>query len=111
MDLKRKEFWKTFLQVFLVSLVLGVMGTLVGYAWGRGYIILILIILNIYSFVEACRVCIIRAAIRDESVSRVTDYIFAFLRFFAIEIPPLIVTLWLVFLWIIFIWRETGYHG
>ena len=111
MDLKRKEFWKTFLRVFLVSLILGVMGTLIGSAWGSGFTILMLIILLIYSIVKACRVFKIRAAIRDELDTKETAYACATWRVIAIMIPPVIVMVWLGFVWIIFAALENGYHG
>ena len=111
MDLKRKEFWKTFLRVFLVSLILGVMGTLIGSAWGSGFTILMLIILLIYSIVKACRVFKIRAAIRDDLDTKETAYACATWRVIAIMIPPVIVMVWLGFVWIIFAALENGYHG
>ena len=109
MDLKRKEFWKTFLRVFLVSLILGVMGSFCHLFLGAFSFGVPILFLMIYGFVEARNVFETRAAIRDESVTRATDYLFAFLRFIAIIIPPAIVVVWLGIGW--FVWSFHGYHG
>ena len=111
MDLKRREFRKTLLRVFLVSLIIGVVGTLIGFVWDSGFIFFMLFILLIYSLVEACKVFKTRAAIRDESTTQEGDYIFAGLRFVVIMIPSIAVGAWLGFVLMIFVAWENGYHG
>ena len=112
MDLKRKKFWLTLLRVFLVSLIWGVVGTWGGIACRSSLLFLFLsIILIIYGLVEACKVFKTRAAIRDESVTREADYLFAVLRFIVILILPVAVGLWLGVMWFMFWAFGNGYHG
>jgi hypothetical protein len=69
------------------------------------------IFLIIYSLIEACKALKQRAAIRDVSVTREDDYLFAGLRFVAILIPLAAAGACLGFLWVICYMAATGYHG
>ena len=116
MDLHRKDFWKALGRVFLVNLSCLLLCVLL---WSfridaSFYVIFYLVLsifLIIYSLIEACKAFKKRAAIRDVSVTRDVDYLFAVLRFVAILIPLAAAGACLGFLWVICFWGYTGYHG
>ena len=110
MDLKRREFRKTLVRVFFVSLILGVVAPWI-VRFLDDYFFIVMLILFIYGFVEARIVFLTRAEIRDESTTRENDYLYAVLRFIAIMIPPVIVEVWLGLLLWVFSFCGNGYHG
>ena len=113
MDLQRKEFWKAFLRVFLVSLISLIVCVLLFCLMTNpvGIYVYLLILLIIYSLVEACIVFKKRAAIRCDNLTRLGDYLFAGLRFVIILIPPAVAEACIVMMWMIYSMASVGYHG
>lgn len=132
MDLQKKEFWKAFFRVFLVSLTGLIIGGLVCYLigmndsnsdsdsfkWGVVAIFIIvknaLWIISIYGLIEACIVFKKRAAIRCDNLTRFGDYLFAGIRFVVIMIPPSVVVFFafmMPYILVAISFGKSGYHG
>lgn len=113
MDLQKKEFWKAFLRVFLVSLISLIVCVLLFFLMTNlvGIYVYLLILLIIYSLVEACIVFKKRAAIRCDNLTRFGDYLFAGLRFVIILIPPAVAEACIAMLFVLWAMGSVGYHG
>jgi hypothetical protein len=124
MDLQKKEFWKAFLRVFLVSLIGLIVGGLVCYLIGKNdysdsfildisiIVIIALWIISVYGLKEAFIVFKKRAAIRCDNLTRFGDYLFAGIRFVVIMIPPSVVAVFAFWMPYLLVAISFGsYHG
>lgn len=116
MVLHRKEFWKAFGRVFLVSLISVIVGGGLIFLYSDLVEMITRLsffsfILFIYSLIEACIVFKKRAAIKEDDLTRQGDYLFAGLRFLVILIPPAVVVACIAMMCLMASWANSGYHG